>query len=123
MAFSDQVKIDLATIVVTGDFAVTVSYTPKGGSSKDIQAIVFGVDREVTPGESGDDKINRRTIAIMTDDVNGVASPGVGDQVAISGVTYRVESIAAEGFGKAVLTLVTGAAISKHHETHRRRYE
>ena len=123
MAFyPDQVQADLATILVTGEFATAVTYTPKGGSGQSINALVFGVDRDEADDEHGTDQINRRRVAIMTDAVNGIASPAVGDEVTISGVSWRVESIEAEGFGKAVLSLVGGAAVSKHHDTHKRRF-
>lgn len=117
----EQIAIDMAGIVDAGDLAEEITYTPKGGSPKTINALVLSVDTETEDDELGETKVKRRRIVILTDAAKGIASPKPGDIVTINSAAWRVSAIDAEGFGKATLSIVLGETESKHHEQHVRK--
>ena len=117
----EQIALDMAGIV-TGDLSESITYTPKGGSPKTINALVGSIDTELEDDELGETKIKSRRIVILTDAAKGTASPKINDIVTITGNDWRVSSIDAEGFSKATLSIVFGETESKHHEQHKKKF-
>jgi len=116
----EQIALDMAGIVM-GDLSEEITYTPKGGSPKTINALVGSIDTETEDDELGETKIKRRRIVILTDAAKGIEAPKPGDLVTIADVAWRVSSIDAQGFGKATLSVALGETESKHHEQHKKR--
>ena len=121
MTFHDQIKTDLAGIVNTGPAAVSITYTPKGGSPVTRNALVFAVDTEQPEDETGQTKVQRRTVVILTDATLGIVAPKIDDLVAYGGVNWRVDSIESEGFGEATLTVIAGGPEVKSHDQHQKK--
>lgn len=118
----EQIAIDLAGIVDTGELSEEITYTPKGGSPKTINALVGALDTETEDDELGETNVKRRRIVILTDATKGIASPKANDIVTIASEAWRVSSIDAQGFGKATLSIVMGETQSRHHEQHKKKF-
>jgi len=119
----EQIAIDLAGLVDEGELSEEISYTPKGGDAKTINALVGPLDTEIEDDELGETKVKRRRIVILTDAARGIAAPKINDLITLGTDIWRVSAIEAEGFGKATLSIVLGETESKHHEQYKRKIE
>ncbi len=80
MSFKDQIKTDFFNIFLNPDeFAEEISYTPKGGASKTIKAII--VRQRLDTDQLGRGQIlqNQAEIYIARDVTLGIASVNKGD--------------------------------------------
>ena len=119
MSFQEQLAADLAGVVDAGELSTKVIYTPKDGSPKTINAVVFSTDTDRDEDEQGGTEVQGRKAVILTDATLGIAAPAIDDIVAIDSVDWRVNSIETLGQGRAVLSVVAGGPRSKHHEQHK----
>lgn len=94
MTFKSNLAGDIDKIFLnTDEFADTITYTPDGGGSKQIKAIVDGLDiiqSDVATRENETDTIR---ITINSDPTLGIASPGYGDTAIVKSLTYKLNSV------------------------------
>lgn len=121
MTFQEQIAADFAGVIDTGKLSSEIIYTPKGGSPKTINALVFAVDTDHDEDEQGATEVQRRKVVILTDASLGIAAPAINDIVTIDGVDWRVDSIEGQGHGKTALSVIAGGPESKHHEQYKRK--
>jgi hypothetical protein len=101
MTFKDQIKSDALNVFLnTGEFAETVSYTPKGGSAKTIKAVVNRERPDPAAEVSNRAYFNQLEIMIANDATNGIAAINKdGDTVSLPlrpggvAVTFTVKDI------------------------------
>jgi len=82
---------DLSDFFVTGDFGVSASYTPNGGSTATIN-VLFDNPFNSVPMETGERDVesNTPTALAMSSDVASVAH---NDAIVISGITYAIVGV------------------------------
>ena len=119
----EQIALDLAGIIDTGELSEEITYTPKGGPPKTINALVCPIETELEDDELGETNVKRRRIVILTDATKGIAQPKINDLATINTDDWRVSSIDAEAFGKATLSVVLGETLSRHHEQHKKSHK
>jgi hypothetical protein len=107
MSFKEQLNNDaVLTFLQTGEFAEPILYTPKGGTAKQIPAIVER-KRIIPSGEdSGRTLINQVEIMIANDAENGVISINKGadtvslpERVGDASISWVVEDILGQDEG------------------------
>ncbi len=107
MTFKTQLSTDaVLAFLNTGDFAETISYTPKGGVAKSIPAQVFR--QRITPAgeDSGRILVKQFEIMIANDTTNGVTSVNKGgdvvslpEEVGGTSISWIVDDILAQDEG------------------------
>jgi len=100
------------------DFGEEVTYTPKGGEGQTITAILGPIKGDYYDESGGSAKVKVRQIEI---EISDIAEPAMGDVVTAGGVNWEVFEPADIDCGIAVLQTRTDEAISKHHESHKKR--
>ena len=99
----------------------SVTYTPAGGEPVVRNVIMTPAEEVRDEDEDGMRKVKRRSATIRTDAETGIVAPAIDDSINFDSLDWKVAAIEQAGSGIATLTIVTYDAVSKHHETHKRR--
>lgn len=94
----------------------TVSYTPRGGSATEYDAIVGNEISIEVQTKTERVKKRVRTVTFLASDLT---SPQIRATVAIDSVSYAVERIDASGQGMVVLEVARPEPMEKHAEGYR----
>ena len=96
---------DFGIFFDTDDFASTASYTPDGGSAKEIKGIF---DKEYLAGEIGEIEMMSAAPMFLTKTSDIPNENGTGTLV-ISGTTYKIVNVKPDGTGITMLILADSA--------------
>lgn len=81
MSLQSLIITDAATLISNDDFAIQVYYTPKGGTRKQINAVIGREPLESNAADRGQTLRQRTVIAVRADETYGVTNPQRGDKV------------------------------------------
>ena len=88
--------------IMLADFGETVSYTPSGGSAKDVTGIFDTVDQAVEAGGSVPFAMSQPRLTVRSSDVVGISE---GDDFVIRSSSYKVVIVMADGTGITEIAL------------------
>jgi hypothetical protein len=89
-------------LIMLADFGETVSYTPSGGSAKNITAIFDTVYEAVEAGGSVPFAMSQPRLTLRSADVDGILE---GDDFVIRSASYKVVIVMADGTGITEIAL------------------
>lgn len=81
---------DLASFFDTGEFGVTASWTPSGGSAQSIAGLLIRTDIDELDGSGAAQSSRRPVFQCRSADVTGIA---YGDALTVSGTGYTVAGL------------------------------
>jgi len=107
-----------ANMDILDAFGSEVTYTPKTGDAKQVTAIAGPVQGELNEHEGEETVMKFRTITVP---VAEISAPVIGDIVTVEGENWMVVKPPDIASGMAELQCRWDKAVSKHHETHKRK--
>jgi len=107
MSFKTQMVNDMANCILnTNEFAETVIYTPKGGTAKEIKAVITRRPPEPDDSVSGRVLQDQVEVSIVNDATYGIATVSLGGDTVVfpkyaggANVTWLVTAVSAQDEG------------------------
>ncbi len=103
---------------ILNTFGSEVTYTPKTGQAKQVTAIAGPVQGDLNEDEGDETVMKFRSITVP---VSEITAAGIGDIVTVDGTDWMVVKPPDIASGMAELQCRWDKAVSKHHETHKRK--